>query len=49
MAVDGFEKTKQGEGVCEFRVDGFFEDGEEFGEGALEGLTGALLGGEAED
>lgn len=43
LPVDGFEEGEEGEGVLQFRVDRFFEDGEEFGECALEGLPRALL------
>ena len=42
LAVDGGEEGEEGGGVGEFGVDAFFEDAEELGEGACEGLAGPL-------
>ena len=49
LPVDGFEEGEEGGRVGEFRVDAFFEDGEELVEGALERLACALRPGGPEE
>lgn len=47
--VNGFKETEKTQRRGEFVVDGLFEDGEEFGKCALEGLARALGVGETKD
>lgn len=49
LAVNGLKESEEGSGVSEFGVDALFEHGEEFVEGALEGLSGALRAGGTEE
>lgn len=47
--VNSFKEPKQPQRRGEFVIDGLFEDGEEFGKCALEGLACALGVGETKD
>jgi len=49
LTVDGLEEGEEGGRVGELGVDALFQHGEEFVEGALEGLSGALRAGGAEE